>query len=138
MMRMSRYILVGIIFGVTMYKTEAVSWFRIFEMFHFQAFHMYGIIGSAVALGILVVQWIKKQHLKSVEGQEIVIPDKDTSWKRYIFGGFIFGLGWALAGVCPGPMFVLLGAGYTVFVVFLLAAITGTFVYGKLRSKLPH
>ena len=138
MMRMSRYILVGIIFGVTMYKTEAVSWFRIFEMFHFQAFHMYGMLGSAVALGILVVQWIKKQHLKSVEGQEIVIPDKDTSWKRYIFGGFIFGLGWALAGVCPGPMFVLLGAGYTVFVVFLLAAITGTFVYGKLRSKLPH
>ena len=99
---------------------------------------MYGMLGSAVALGILVVQWIKKQHLKSVEGQEIVIPDKDTSWKRYIFGGFIFGLGWALAGVCPGPMFVLLGAGYTVFVVFLLAAITGTFVYGKLRSKLPH
>lgn len=138
MMRMSRYILVGIIFGITMYKTEAVSWFRIFEMFHFQAFHMYGIIGSAVALGILVVQWIKRQHLKSLEGKEIVIPEKDKSWKRYIFGGFIFGLGWALAGVCPGPMFVLLGAGYTVFVVFLLSAITGTFVYGKFRDKLPH
>ncbi|GAB4263071.1 MAG: YeeE/YedE thiosulfate transporter family protein [Saprospiraceae bacterium] len=138
MMRMSRYILVGIIFGITMYKSEAVSWFRIFEMFHFQSFHMYGIIGSAVALGIVVVQWIKKQHLKSVEGREIVIPEKDKSWKRYIFGGFIFGLGWALAGVCPGPMFVLMGAGYTVFVVFLLSAITGTFVYGKLRSKLPH
>lgn len=137
-MRMSRYILVGIIFGVTMYKTEAVSWFRIFEMFHFQSFHMYGLIGSAVALGILVVQWIKRQHLKSVEGKEIVIPEKDKSWKRYIFGGFIFGLGWALAGVCPGPMFVLLGAGYTVFVVFLLSAITGTFVYGVFRNKLPH
>ncbi|RME07557.1 MAG: YeeE/YedE family protein [Bacteroidetes bacterium] len=137
-MRMSRYILVGIIFGITMYKSEAVSWFRIFEMFHFQSFHMYGIIGSAVALGIVVVQWIKKQHLKSVEGREIVIPEKDKSWKRYIIGGFIFGLGWALAGVCPGPMFVLMGAGYTVFVVFLLSAITGTFVYGKLRSKLPH
>ncbi len=135
---MSRYILVGIIFGVTMYKTEAVSWFRIFEMFHFQSFHMYGLIGSAVALGILVVQWIKRQHLKSVEGKEIVIPEKDKSWKRYIFGGFIFGLGWALAGVCPGPMFVLLGAGYTVFVVFLLSAITGTFVYGVFRNKLPH
>lgn len=91
-----------------------------------------------MALGIVVVQWIKKQHLKSVEGREIVIPEKDKSWKRYIFGGFIFGLGWALAGVCPGPMFVLMGAGYTVFVVFLLSAITGTFVYGKLRSKLPH
>lgn len=138
MMRMSRYILVGIIFGITMYKTEAVSWFRIFEMFHFQAFHMYGIIGSAVALGILVVQWIKRKHIHSTEGKEIVIHDKDTSWKRYIIGGFIFGLGWSLAGVCPGPMFVLLGSGYTVFVVFLLAAITGTFVYGKLRSRLPH
>lgn len=138
MMRMSRYILVGILFGIIMYKSEAVSWFRIFEMFHFQSFHMYGIIGSAVGLGIVVVQWIKRQHLKSIEGKEIVIPDKDTSWKRYIFGGFIFGLGWALAGVCPGPMFVLLGSGYTVFVVFLLSAITGTFVYGKFRRKLPH
>jgi len=137
-MKMSRYILVGILFGITMYKTEAASWFRIYEMFHFQSFHMYGIILSAIALGIIVVQWIKRRHLKSIEGQEITINDKDTSWKRYIFGGFIFGLGWALAGVCPGPMFVLLGSGYTVFIVFLLAAMTGTFAYGYWRDKLPH
>ncbi|TAK36325.1 MAG: YeeE/YedE family protein [Saprospiraceae bacterium] len=137
-MKMSRYIIVGILFGITMYKTEAVSWFRIYEMFHFQSFHMYGLLLSAIALGIGVVQWIKWRHLKSIEGREITINDKDTSWKRYIFGGFIFGLGWALAGVCPGPMFVLLGSGYTVFIVFLLAAMTGTFAYGYWRDKLPH
>ena len=137
-MRMSRYIMIGILFGITMYKTEAVSWFRIYEMFHFQSFHMYGIIFSAIALGVVVVQWIKRKHLKSSEGQEIKINDKDKHWPRYIFGGFIFGLGWALAGVCPGPMFVLMGSGYTVFIVFLLSAMTGTFVYGLLRKKLPH
>jgi len=137
-MKMSRYIIVGILFGITMYKTEAASWFRIYEMFHFQSFHMYGIILSAIALGIIVVQWIKRRHLKSIEGREITINDKDTSWKRYIFGGIIFGFGWALAGVCPGPMFVLLGSGYTVFIVFLLAAMTGTFAYGYWRDKLPH
>ncbi|MEZ4982405.1 MAG: YeeE/YedE family protein [Saprospiraceae bacterium] len=135
---MSRYIMIGILFGITMYKTEAVSWFRIYEMFHFQSFHMYGIIFSAIALGVVVVQWIKRKHLKSSEGQEIKINDKDKHWPRYIFGGFIFGLGWALAGVCPGPMFVLMGSGYTVFIVFLLSAMTGTFVYGLLRKKLPH
>ncbi|MDX2069069.1 MAG: DUF6691 family protein [Haliscomenobacter sp.] len=137
-MRMSRYILVGIIFGITLYKVEAVSWFRIFEMFHFQSFHMYGIIFSAIACGICVVQWIKRTHMKSTEGEEIHINPKDTSWKRYIYGGFIFGLGWALAGICPGPMFILLGSGYTVLVVFLLSAMTGTFLYGKLRKRLPH
>lgn len=137
-MRMSRYILVGIIFGITLYKAEAVSWFRIFEMFHFQSFHMYGIIFSAIALGIGIIQLIKRTHMKSTEGVEIKINPKDTSWKRYIYGGFIFGLGWALAGICPGPMFILLGSGYTVLVVFLLSAMTGTFFYGYARKKLPH
>ncbi|MBV6426309.1 MAG: hypothetical protein KIPDCIKN_00820 [Haliscomenobacter sp.] len=138
MMRLSRYILVGIIFGITLYKAEAVSWFRIYEMFHFQSFHMYGIIFSAIALGVPAVQLIKRTHMRSIEGKEIVIPPKDRSYPRYILGGFIFGCGWALAGVCPGPMFILMGSGYTVFVVFLLAAMTGTFTYGKLRSRLPH
>ena len=137
-MRMSRYIMVGILFGITLYKAEAVSWFRIYEMFHFQSFHMYGIILSAIVLGIVLVQLIKRRHLRSIEGQEITFNPKDTNWPRYIIGGFIFGLGWALAGVCPGPMFILLGSGYTVFVVFLLAAMTGTFVYGVLRKRLPH
>ncbi|MCR9098326.1 MAG: YeeE/YedE family protein [bacterium] len=137
-MRMSRYIIVGILFGITLYKAEAVSWFRIYEMFRFDSFHMYGIIFSAIALGVLVVQFIKRRHLRSTEGQEIQFHDKDKHWPRYIIGGFIFGMGWALAGVCPGPMFILMGSGYTVFVVFLLAAMTGTFLYGVLRKRLPH
>lgn len=137
-MRLSRYILVGILLGVTLYKSEAVSWFRIYEMFHFQSFHMYGIIFSAIAAGVLIVQFIKRRHLKSIEGKEIVFHDKDRSIPRYIIGGFIFGMGWALAGVCPGPMFILMGSGYTIFVVFLAAAMFGTFLYGVLRSRLPH
>jgi len=137
-MRYFRYIVVGIIFGITLFKTEAVSWFRIFEMFHFQSFHMYGIIFSSVVIGIVVVQLIKRNRLKSIEGEEIVIHDKSKTIPRYIIGGFIFGLGWALAGICPGPMFILLGSGYTVLVVFLASAMLGTFVYGLLREKLPH
>ncbi len=137
-MRLSKYILIGIIFGITLYKAEAVSWFRIYEMFHFQSFHMYGIILSAIVLGVGVVQLIKRRHLKSIEGKEIRIPDKDRSVPRYLLGGFIFGCGWALAGVCPGPMFILMGSGYTVFIVFLAAAMFGTFAYGLLRKKLPH
>lgn len=137
-MRMSRYILVGILLGFTLYKTEAVSWFRIFEMFHFQSFHMYGIIGTAVVAGILIVQAIKRFHLHSVDGREIVIPPKNKSYPRYILGGFIFGLGWALAGICPAPMFILLGSGYTVLILFLASAMLGTFAYGLLRKRLPH
>jgi len=128
MMRMSRYILVGMLLGFILYKSEAVSWFRIYEMFRFQSFHMYGIIGSAVVAGIIIVQIIKRRHLRNVEGQEIVIKDKNKSIYRYLFGGFIFGLGWALAGACPAPMFILLGSGYTVFVVYLLAGMPSKFV----------
>ncbi|HRH66085.1 MAG TPA: YeeE/YedE thiosulfate transporter family protein [Bacteroidia bacterium] len=137
-MKMSRYILIGMLLGFTLYKSEAVSWFRIYEMFHFQNFHMFGIIGSAVVVGILLVQMIKMMELKTVEGNKIVIRDKNKTIPRYLIGGFIFGLGWALAGACPAPMFILLGAGYTVFVVYLLAAMTGTFVYGMLRKHIPH
>ncbi len=137
-MRLSKYIFIGILLGMTLYKAEAVSWFRIFEMFHFQAFHMYGIIGASVVLGVLIVQLIKRTHMRSVEGEEIVIPPKDNAYARYILGGFIFGLGWALAGVCPAPMFILMGSGYTVFIVFLAAAMFGTFFYGVVRKYLPH
>ena len=137
-MKISRYIFVGILLGVTLYKSEAVSWFRIYEMFHFQSFHMYGIIFSAIIAGIGIVQLIKRTHMKSTEGQEITFHPKDRSIPRYLIGGIIFGLGWALAGVCPGPMFILMGSGYTVFIVFLAAAMFGTFTYGLLRSKLPH
>jgi uncharacterized membrane protein YedE/YeeE len=137
-MRYFKYIVVGIIFGVTLFKTEAVSWFRIFEMFHFQSFHMYGIIFSSVIIGVGIVQLIKWKHFKSIEGKEIIIPDKSKTIPRYIIGGFIFGLGWALAGICPGPMFILLGSGYTVLAVFLASAMLGTFSYGMLRNKIPH
>lgn len=137
-MRMSKYIFVGILLGLTLYKSEAVSWFRIFEMFHFQSFHMYGIIGSAVVAGVLIVQFIKRFHLHSVEGKEIVFTPKNKSVPRYLIGGFIFGLGWALAGACPAPMFILMGSGYTIFIVFLAAAMFGTFFYGLIRNKLPH
>jgi hypothetical protein len=137
-MRLSRFIFIGIIFGITLYKAEAVSWFRIYEMFHFQSFHMYGIIFSAILLGVGIVQLIKRIHMRSIEGKEIVFHPKARSVPRYLLGGMIFGMGWALAGVCPGPMFILMGSGYTVFIVFLLAAMTGTFAYGYLRSYLPH
>ena len=137
-MRLSRFILVGILFGITLYKAEAVSWFRIYEMFHFQSFHMYGIILSAIILGVGIVQLIKRTHMRSIEGKEIAFHPKDKSVPRYLLGGAIFGMGWALAGVCPGPMFILMGSGYTVFIVFLLAAMTGTFAYGYFRKYLPH
>ncbi len=137
-MRLSKYIFIGILLGFILYKSEAVSWFRIYEMFRFQSFHMYGIIGSAIAAGIIIVQVIKRKRLKTVEGKEIVIKEKAKTYPRYLAGGFIFGIGWALAGACPAPMFILLGAGNTVFVVYLVAAMTGTFIYGLLRKKIPH
>ncbi len=107
-------------------------------MFHFQSFHMYGIIFSAVAIGIIGIQLIKRFHWKNAEGEVLDINPKKPTYRRYIIGGIIFGLGWALAGVCPGPMFVLMGSGYTVFIVFLASAMLGTFVYGLLRNKIPH
>lgn len=132
------YLLTGIVFGIIMYKSEAASWFRIFEMFNFQSFHMYGIIGSALLLGIIGVQLIKRKKLKSFYGKNIQFTDKNKSFSRYLYGGIIFGLGWALAGACPGPIFVLIGAGFLPVLVVLLGALLGTYIYGSLRDKLPH
>jgi len=132
------YILIGFFFGVIMYKSEAASWFRIYEMFRFESFHMYGIIGTALAFGVLFVQIIKKYNIKSFDGKPIVILPKEKSFSRYIIGGIIFGLGWALAGACPGPIFVLVGAGYLPIIIVLLSAILGTFLYGLVKDKLPH
>lgn len=129
---------IGIIFGITMYKSEAASWFRIYEMFQFQSFHMYGIIGSALFLGILGTQTIKRLKLKSFFGKTILIEEKEFGVKRYAIGGTIFGLGWALTGACPGPMFTLIGAGVYPILVVIFAAAVGTWVYGLLREKLPH
>jgi len=130
--------IIGIVFGITMFKSEAASWFRIYEMFHFQSFHMYGIIGSALFFGVIGTQLIKRLRLKSLSGETIVIPDKKFGVKRYVLGGIIFGLGWALTGACPGPMFTLVGAGVYPILVVIAAAVAGTWVYGLVKDKLPH
>ncbi|MDF9798813.1 putative membrane protein YedE/YeeE [Catalinimonas alkaloidigena] len=137
-MKFLRYLIIGIIFGITLAKAEVISWYRIYEMFKFQSFHMYGVIGSAVLLGIIFVQIIKRFHLKSLDGEPIVINPKQFSIPRYLIGGSIFGLGWAMTGACPGPMFILLGNGVGVILVMIAAALLGTYTYGLLRSKLPH
>ncbi len=137
-MRYFAFLLTGILFGIVMFKSEAASWFRIYEMFRFESFHMYGIIGSALVLGVILVQWIKLKKIKALDGKTIHIYPKDRSVARYLFGGIIFGLGWALAGACPGPIFTLMGAGYfPIFVVFG-GAFLGTLLYGLMRKKLPH
>lgn len=132
------YLLIGIFFGIVMYKSEAASWFRIYEMFHFESFHMFGLMGSAVLSGIIIVQIIKRKKVKDINGNSIVIADKQKSWARYLFGGILFGLGWALAGACPGPMFVLAGAGFFPILVVILGSVLGTWIYGLLKDKLPH
>ena len=137
-MRSLVYLVVGVFFGIVMFKSEAASWFRIYEMFQFEAFHMYGIIGSALVLGTLFTQWVKKRKTKSLFGEEIIINDKEKSIARYAIGGILFGLGWALAGACPGPMYTLLGAGFLPILIVILGALLGTFLYGMLKDKLPH
>jgi len=132
------YLMVGFFFGIIMYKSEAASWFRIYEMFRFESFHMYGIIGTALFFGIIFTQLIKRKKIKSIDGNPILIPDKEKSTYRYLFGGIIFGLGWALAGACPGPMFTLVGAGFLPILIVIISAVVGTFIYGLLKDKIPH
>lgn len=137
-MKALTYLAIGILFGITMFKSEAASWFRIYEMFQFQAFHMYGIIGSALVIGVLMTQGIKKFNIKSFYKNPIHFEAKAKGFKRYIIGGTLFGLGWALAGACPGPMYTLIGAGYLPIILVVIAAIFGTYFYGLLKDKLPH
>ncbi|MEM9001670.1 MAG: DUF6691 family protein [Bacteroidota bacterium] len=137
-MKIIFYILIGIFFGIVLFKSEAASWFRIYEMFLFDSFHMYGIIGSALVSGILFIHWVKQSKPKSFFGDEIAIAAKERSFLRYAIGGIFFGLGWALAGACPGPMYVLVGAGYWPIVMVLFGALLGTFVYGLLQKQLRH
>ena len=137
-MKYISYLSIGTLFGIIMTKSQAISWYRIYEMFRFDSFHMYGIIGSAVTLGIIGVALIKKYKLKSTEGTPIVFNPKKMSIPRYLIGGTIFGLGWAMAGACPGPIYTLIGTGYSVILVVLLSALLGTFTYGILRKRLPH
>ena len=137
-MRSIIYLVIGIFFGIILFKSEAASWFRIYEMFQFKSFHMYGIIGSAVGLGIIITQIIKRSKMKSVFGEEIKIQPKEYNLKKNLIGGILFGLGWALAGACPGPMYALIGAGYLSIVLVLASALLGTYVYGVFKDKLPH
>lgn len=137
-MKFLKFLALGILFGIVMSKAEIISWLRIYEMFKFQSFHMYGVIGSAVMLGALSVQIIKRNKMKSIEGTEIKFTPKQMSYARYLIGGTIFGLGWAMTGACPGPMFTLVGNGVLVMLVVILSATFGTFMYGVLRDKLPH
>ena len=137
-MKYIKYLFIGILFGIIMTKSEAISWFRIQEMFRFQAFYMYGIIGSALVVGIVIIQLIKRRQLKTLGGEPIQFKNKQFSIWRYLLGGTIFGLGWALTGACPGPMYTLLGNGFTIFIVVIVSALLGTFVYGLLRDRLPH
>ncbi len=137
-MKYITYITIGFFFGIIMFKSEAASWFRIYEMFQFGSFHMYGIIGSALVIGIIGVQLIKRKDLKPVDGSDMSLKPKDKGITRYLLGGIIFGLGWALAGACPVPMYVLAGAGYISILIVIFGAILGTFLYGIVKDKLPH
>jgi len=137
-MKLIKFLILGTLFGIVMAKSEAFSWFRIQEMFRFQSFHMYGIIGTAVTLGVIGVAIIKKYKLRDIKGNPITFFPKEKSIMRYFVGGSIFGLGWALSGACPGPMVVNIGYGYlTMAIVFLFANI-GTYLYGAVKNKLPH
>lgn len=137
-MKYLKFLFVGVFFGIVLVKSEAVSWYRIYEMFKFQSFHMYGIIGSAVILGAISVWFLKKSKIKSIEGTDIHFIPKNRGIARYLIGGSIFGLGWALAGACPGPMYILFGTGVFSMLIVIAAAVLGTFTYGLLKDRLPH
>ena len=132
-----RFLMVGVLFGIVLVKGEVISWFRIQEMFRFQSFHMYGVIGSAVTVGIVSVWLIKKFRLKTIHGEPVVLLSKQFN-KGQVYGGLLFGFGWALTGACPGPLFAQIGTGASVITITLFSAVLGTWVYGYLREKLPH
>jgi uncharacterized membrane protein YedE/YeeE len=132
-----KYLLAGTAFGIILIKSEVISWFRIQEMFRFQSFHLYGVLGSAVITGIISVWLIKRFHIKTIYGEPVTLHPKKFN-KGQIFGGLLFGAGWALTGACPGPLFAQLGSGATVISISILSALAGTWVYGLIRDKLPH
>ena len=136
-MKNIKFFAVGLFFGIVLVRSQVISWFRIQEMFRFQSFHMYGIIGSAIVTGMLSIRIIRWLKLKTITGEAITIPDKTFQWGN-VYGGLIFGLGWAITGACPGPLFAQLGSGYAIVAVTLLSAIAGTWLYGLIKDKLPH
>ena len=136
-MKNIKFLVVGLLFGIILVKSQVISWFRIQEMFRLQAFHMFGIIGSAIVVAMISIQLIKRFYLKTIQHEPVVIPDKKFHWGN-VYGGLIFGLGWAITGACPGPLFAQIGSGFGVIMITLLSAIAGTWVYGLFREKLPH
>jgi uncharacterized protein len=137
-MKLLKFLLIGFVFGIVLTKSEAVSWYRIYEMFQLQSFHMYGIIMTAIVTGIFGIQVFKFSNIKGYKGIVLEFYDKDKGTFRYWVGGLIFGLGWALVGACPGPIFILIGAGFMSVWIILIGALIGTFLYGLIRDKLPH
>src|SRR5690242_9988892 len=137
-MKLIKFFLIGILFGIIMTKSEAVSWFRIQEMFRFQGFHMYGIIGTAVITGVIGILIIKRMGWKAIDGSPMDLNPKRMEIPRLLIGGILFGLGWAMTGACPGPLYALLGQGIWVVSLILLSGLFGTFMYGVLKPKLPH
>ena len=137
-MKKLKFLIIGILFGIVLSKAEVISWYRIYEMFKFQSFHMYGVIGSAVVLGIVVHLMIKKGIIKSYMGTPIEIEPKKKGVPRNILGGIIFGLGWGLIGACPGPMFILLGRGVISIIVVIIGGLLGVLLYHLIKNKLPH
>ncbi|MCB0706759.1 MAG: YeeE/YedE family protein [Saprospiraceae bacterium] len=133
-----RFLLIGMLFGIIMTKSQAVSWYRIQEMFRFESFHMYGIMGSAALFGIIFIFLIKKYKLNDAAGEAMDIKPKEKAFWRYLLGGTIFGLGWAMTGACPGPLYVLVGNGILVMLVVLVSAVLGALIYGAVRKYLPH
>jgi len=136
-MKNLKYLFVGIIFGSIFIKAEIASWFRIQEMFRLESFFMYGVISTAIIVAAISVWLIKKFNIKTIQGETITFEDKKFS-KGQIYGGLIFGMGWAITGACPGPLFAQIGSGFTVVVITLLSAVLGTWIYGYIQNKLPH
>jgi uncharacterized membrane protein YedE/YeeE len=136
-MKNIKFLIIGLLFGIILVKSQVISWFRIYEMFRLEAFHMYGVIGSAVIVGIISIQVLKRFRLKTIHGEQIVIPDKKFQWGN-VYGGLLFGLGWAITGACPGPLYAQIGSGFFITIITLLSALAGTWTYGLLKNKLPH
>ena len=134
----ARFVLIGAYLGLVLTKSEVVSWYRIQEMFRFDAFHMYGVIGSAIAVAAVSLWLIRRFGVRTIDGEEVVVEAKDPRWRRALYGGTLFGLGWALTGACPGPIAALIGAGMTGYVLVLLGALLGTMLYARTRDRLPH
>ena len=137
-MKLIKFLILGITFGIIMAKAEIISWFRIYEMFRFEYFHMYGVIGSAVIIGAIAVASIKQLNIRTIKGDQVLFHVKEQSILRYLLGGSIFGLGWAMTGACPGPLFVLVGFGVWPIIIVIIGALLGTLLYGLIKHKLPH